>query len=724
MDARQHIFQMPTSFGHLKYYCGIRTIQINAKFGYSISGVIMSQLTLEKLGIKRKCVESCSNIENESETVCDSNQKKSKRIRTVWNDSWFRSFPWIEKVNENDNVKAMCSWCKLSKRTNSMATNGSPNLQSSTFSRHENTKDHLLAAEAHQAKKKNTTVKQVVETIAIRENELECDASKEAQVNTMYYIAKEGQPLNQYNKVLKLQVKNKCRDLQDPTKLYTGEDSKTELLDAINATLEEKIDQNIAQSEFIGLIIDESTDITVFKKLNVYVKCVDSANKSVIFFLDCINVPDGKADTIVCEIVKLFEKKKIPMSKLITLASDGASVMTGRKNGVGVKLKEYSPQLIQIHCVAHKLALAAGQACRDIPLLNDYQHTLKLIYRYFSNSAVRYNELRAMSDIMEDENIEFLTLKEPASFRWLSLEGAVRAILDCYPALYNTLEHDAAKGNPDAKGLLTKLKNVTFVLVSGFLKDVLYVVCKLSRVFQRDLIDVETVTLMIESTIMKLKQLKNVNGSELEKVYSSIQDDVYRGAKLTDREQLRMQFQNSSSQYLEQLIENIETRFDKQSMKSLQLLNVVFRPAGIPKNVTDLESHGESELRELCELYGGESGVIDSDRAVADYFQLKIILKSLNMSLSDACTHLLGNYRDVFPDFVRLATVLLVSPITSVACERGFSVHNKVKTKGRARLKHDTVTKLMRVIEEGPAIEVFDPKPAVVKFCEMKNRRK
>ena len=67
------------------------------------------------------------------------------------------------------------------------------------------------------------------------------------------------------------------------------------------------------------------------------------------------------------------------------------------------------------------LHLAAGQACKDIQLFGDYQHTLKLVYRYFSNSAVRYNELRAMMDIMEDENIVYVTLKEPASFRWLSL---------------------------------------------------------------------------------------------------------------------------------------------------------------------------------------------------------------------------------------------------------------------------------------------------------------
>ena len=64
----------------------------------------------------------------------------------------------------------------------------------------------------------------------------------------------------------------------------------------------------------------------------------------------------------------------------------------------------------------HSVALAAGQACRDIALFSEYQLTLKNVYRYFSNSAVCYNELRAMKDILEDDDMAHLTLKEPASF--------------------------------------------------------------------------------------------------------------------------------------------------------------------------------------------------------------------------------------------------------------------------------------------------------------------
>ena len=59
--------------------------------------------------------------------------------------------------------------------------------------------------------------------------------------STPNYIVKEGQPLNQYNKVIALQIKNKCPDLQEHKKLYTSEEIKMDMLEAINSTLEEYI---------------------------------------------------------------------------------------------------------------------------------------------------------------------------------------------------------------------------------------------------------------------------------------------------------------------------------------------------------------------------------------------------------------------------------------------------------------------------------------------------
>ena len=68
---------------------------------------------------------------------------------------------------------------------------------------------------------------------------------------------------------LYLQVLNKWPNLQDVSKLYISEESKMEMLDAINTTIEESIDKDICYSDYLGLIVDESTDITIHMKLCV-----------------------------------------------------------------------------------------------------------------------------------------------------------------------------------------------------------------------------------------------------------------------------------------------------------------------------------------------------------------------------------------------------------------------------------------------------------------------
>ena len=81
-------------------------------------------------------------------------------------------------------------------------------------------------------------------------------------------------------------------------------------------------------------------------------------------------------------------------------------------------------------------------------------------------TPVRYNSLRELQQVLEDDPSEHtITLKEP----WLSMHQAIKAVFQLYPALCLQLNSECAeKDSPDAKGLLTKLKSVKFVLAIAF----------------------------------------------------------------------------------------------------------------------------------------------------------------------------------------------------------------------------------------------------------------
>ena len=56
---------------------------------------------------------------------------------------------------------------------------------------------------------------------------------------------------------------------------------------------------------------------------------------------------------------------------------------------------------------------------------------------------------------------------------------------------------------------------------------------------------------------------------------------------------------------------------------------------------------------------------------------------------------------------------MLVIPISSAQCERGFSAQKRIKSDVRSSLSVTTTEDLIRISMEGPEVEYFDPSPAV-----------
>ena len=83
--------------------------------------------------------------------------------------------------------------------------------------------------------------------------------------------------------------------------------------------------------------------------------------------------------------------------------SDGAGVMAGR--GVAARLCDDAPSMINIHCVAHHLALATITATDDCPAIKKYEKTLKDVCNYLAHSTTRKVELHFWQTVYDDPAI-------------------------------------------------------------------------------------------------------------------------------------------------------------------------------------------------------------------------------------------------------------------------------------------------------------------------------
>ncbi len=135
---------------------------------------------------------------------------------------------------------------------------------------------------------------------------------------------------------------------------YTSYHTVDELLTIIGEEVRQNIHSMLQQSPYVGLICDETTDVSTTKQLVIYAKAiVQSAVRP--FFLALKEIPDGTAESVKENLKEGLAECGLTIDRVAALGSDGASVMTGRVNGVAARLRQEQPSLVSIHCIALRL---------------------------------------------------------------------------------------------------------------------------------------------------------------------------------------------------------------------------------------------------------------------------------------------------------------------------------------------------------------------------------
>jgi hypothetical protein len=190
----------------------------------------------------------------------------------------------------------------------------------------------------------------------------------------------------------------------------------------------------------------------------------------------------GTADAIVQSITSYLREIDLPLEKMCALGSDGASVMVGRQNGVAAQLRRQIPHLLSNHCVAHRLALAVGQASKGVPYLPKFKDILGQLHRFYANSSVRMEGLRQIQELQNDP---VLKLSQAKDVRWLSHDKATQTLKKCIPSVITSLEREAEERNDcQAMGLAVFVQTYKFLLTLSMMCDVLPHLSALSKAMQ------------------------------------------------------------------------------------------------------------------------------------------------------------------------------------------------------------------------------------------------
>ena len=467
--------------------------------------------------------------------------------------------------------------------------------------------------------------------------------------------------------------------------------STWEFVHALNAVVEENDIQLMRNAKFYSLLVDESNDISTTKNLLIYCQFVNTkSGKLEVKFMKVLPLKECDASAISKAILDFLNESLISLEKLILFTSDGAAVMLGCNNGVHIKLKEHCPHLHEYHCVAHREALAVGQAYQTIDYYVRLEGVLKAIYSHFSHSSCRMEQLKEIFQLVERK---FVRIHKIYDIRWLSRYEAVNAIITAYQPLLLYFEN-ISDTDVTAEGLAKQMRSYRFYVTLHFLLDVLFTMAQLNKTFQIQGYHPYSALKKVEETCKALesrylgetvrwgpfasKSIKAIEDGTFE-----VNSDYSRGGRGSSID-VAKQTEQDAVRFVRCVVDNLHSRFPDVELYKAAM---IFDPSNLPSSDDEFVTYGEKEVEFLCMTY---YNLVDYAKCVLEWDTLKQMIKSSYRTykfdefilklVTDESLYVL------YPAMSSLAEIIAVFPASTAEVERGFSFQNSIKSKSRNRL--------------------------------------
>jgi len=398
-----------------------------------------------------------------------------------------------------------------------------------------------------------------------------------AEIKIASFIAEHNISINSVDHLVKMLLSLKLNE--DSSKITCNRTKSTAIIyNVIGLTDFDNIINEMKTNKF-SLMVDESTDISSIKHIALVVRMnIDWNIKDK--FLNLMPLSDATSKNMYFVIKNFFIEHQIPyQTNMIGFASDGANSMMGLNNSLKTLLQKDIPKLFVMKCVCHSLALCANYTCTKLPV--EVETFIRDIYNFMHQSYKRqteFEEFQIFYDLKPNK------LLQPSQTRWLSVNAAVKRVIEQFEALkaYFTLQNfENDKLATDAcKNIYKCLNNPIYKLYFEFLEYILPVITDLNAEFQSEKPKVyllysrmaETYKFIL-SCYIRDNILKSIDISELQysnPVNFKPNEDIYFGPKVAaalSNNVLnsidKMFFQTKCLEFYIELAKQIFTRFPK-----------------------------------------------------------------------------------------------------------------------------------------------------------------
>ncbi len=149
-------------------------------------------------------------------------------------------------------------------------------------------------------------------------------------------------------------------------------------------------------------------------------------------FIGLYEVASIQADMLIAVIKDCLLRLNLSLNKVRGQCYDGASNMSGIRNGVAKKIRDDEPRAIYTHCYGHSLNLAVGDTIKNSSIMKNSLNTVHEITKLVKYSPRRESLFNAIKDDMSPGNIGIRTL---CPTRWTVRADSMQSIIKNYSVL-------------------------------------------------------------------------------------------------------------------------------------------------------------------------------------------------------------------------------------------------------------------------------------------------
>lgn len=504
--------------------------------------------------------------------------------------------------------------------------------------------------------------------------------------------------------------KQKRQSLPNNSK-YTSPSMQNEILTVFGQMVRDKISNELQKCEYFAIMVDETKDISKIEQLSVVLRYYLNG---IVYerFMGFRAASSLCATSLFTYIKEILAVSNVDIKKCVGQTYDGASVMSGKFNGVQALFRKEVPQAIYVHCYNHRLNLVIADTCKNVPGVRMFFDLIESLYVFISGSSIhaQFVDIQNAMKLMPKVELKRICLTRWTAqvFACLTMKKALSPLL----VLLHKLVYDRGDRSVEATGLLHQI-DFKFIFNLVMFCYILHMFKGVSDYLQNTSGELANALILIsslESTLQDMR-LKNTD-TTFNNIYAETMSICDENNITIPSQDTNVKRKKTIPKHFEQFIFTQQNTLEVESPTSkidlktklyyividyilVEIKNRFSDNKDIISAVSYLHPGNEhflsfTHIQPLAKHYGANTDVLKSElNILPNTIKTYELQNNTEIKTMMKLLELLEKYKLAFIETHKIVQIIITIPISSAGCERTFSCLRRLKNYLRSLMTNE-----------------------------------